>query len=1061
MAFSPPNNTESELNRQQEVERLQKSWSARGTRSMARDLTVALAAVVVLVFVAIVLVDLWLWQQRSSLDQEQALDQITTFLEDSLPLPLWNLDNEGVARIGDAFMSNDIVSELSIHEAYGETMFQKANPGVSTDRNYSFDIIFGEEVVGKVELGVTIRKYEVARTELLKYNLVIMVVLVVIVAVSTRFLIHRILKKPLKQFLDGIERIARGEYADSAQHIEQSELRTIMANFHYMGVQIRKREETLNEINRKLEKEVLVRRRAEENLRSEQETIRNLNRALELRVKSRTEQLEKTNQDLEMAMEKAQHLAKEAETATQAKSNFLASMSHEIRTPMNAILGMLYLTLKTELSPNQRNHLLKAEGAAKSLLGIINDILDFSKIEAGKLQIENIEFELDKVMQQTVDTVTMLAEQKALEFLVRQDVGIPVRLMGDPLRIGQILLNLCSNAIKFTSEGEVELAVELGERDADSLGLHISVRDTGIGMTDEQQQRLFQKFSQADQSNTRRFGGTGLGLTISKNLANLMGGDVYIERSVRGEGTTMGCILRLGIVADSRSYRETLLEQTGTLLEGLRVLVVDDNAVSREILGESMRQFHLEVDETDCGEFAIDLLAKATDRPYDAVLMDWRMPQMNGDEVTRAIRADTRILSQPKVIMVTAYEREDVIQAAHSAGVDNFLSKPVSPSMLLDTLLSTLKQVRLATVPHNRHGVATQNGAASCAGAHVLLVEDNEINREFAEELLHGMDIKVSIAVNGLEAVSKVEEMAYDAILMDIQMPELDGLEACRRIRALSKSAGDRFARVPIIAMSALAMAGDRERSLDAGMNDHVTKPIDPVRLAKVLDQWIDLPEERRFTATDNPAESDTQASDKADLLALQHIDAAQGIYRIGGKPEAYRRQLKRFAERYADGVQMLQTTLDKQGLEAGEDYCHALKGVSGNIGAYELAVCVTELDNRLKQGEFPEASQMEGFAQNLKQVINEISGLTAPAAPVASAELRMEELPACLAVLSSALKSDLGKALSQLDDLQAGLKGSKYEQTIEAIAAQMEEFHIDEALVLIDGLRMRLEKDE
>ncbi|MBL8452897.1 MAG: response regulator, partial [Zoogloea sp.] len=450
------------------------------------------------------------------------------------------------------------------------------------------------------------------------------------------------------------------------------------------------------------------------------------------------------------ALEEMIHAKTLAEEASRMKSDFLATMSHEIRTPMNAIIGMLYLALNAELSPSLHNYLSKAQGAAHSLLGIINDILDFSKIEAGKLEVESIEFGLDSVLEQLKDSIGLQAEQKGIEFLIRYDVTLPPVLVGDPLRLGQIMLNLCSNAIKFTEKGEVELAFHSLSSTDDELMLHFSVRDTGMGMAPELVQRLFQKFTQADQTTTRRFGGTGLGLAISKHLAELMGGRLWIEESYPGRGTTVCCTVRLQIAREARADRRERVEQASPLLRDIRILVVDDNEVSREILAEMLRFFHLNVTVASNGASAMGILQDTAGRPFDIVLMDWRMPPMNGDEVTRRIHANPAIQPKPKVIMVTAYGREDVIRAAEQAGVAGFLVKPVSPSILLDTLLTSLGRGRLF---EEQSGDTPRNGICDFRGARLLLVEDNEINREFATELLHRMNTQVDCAVNGQEAL--------------------------------------------------------------------------------------------------------------------------------------------------------------------------------------------------------------------------------------------------------------------------------------------------------------------
>jgi PAS domain S-box-containing protein len=387
--------------------------------------------------------------------------------------------------------------------------------------------------------------------------------------------------------------------------------------------------------------------------------------------------------------------AKEAaEAATIAKSDFLANMSHEIRTPMNAILGMLYLAMRTELSPAQHNYISKAQNAANSLLGIINDILDFSKIEAGKLEIESIEFSLDTVLEQLSDAISFQAEKKGLEFLIRHDVNIPQRLIGDPLRLGQVLLNLCSNAVKFTEAGEVELSFSNLNADANAINIEICVRDTGIGMTREVQNSLFHKFTQADQTTTRKFGGTGLGLAISKLLVELMGGQIWIASSQPGVGTIICCTVSFRIAQQIRDRQHELLEQAGPQLKGIRVLVVDDNEAARDILAEILRSFQLDVRVAADGRSAIEQLQAAAHNPFDVVLMDWSMPGMNGDEATRLIHADSAIPRQPRIVIVTSYGREEVLKLSEQAGADGFLLKPVTPSTLFCPYWGALSSLR-------------------------------------------------------------------------------------------------------------------------------------------------------------------------------------------------------------------------------------------------------------------------------------------------------------------------------------------------------------------------------
>jgi PAS domain S-box-containing protein len=691
--------------------------------------------------------------------------------------------------------------------------------------------------------------------------------------------------------------------------------------------------------------------------------------------------------------------AKEAaEAATLAKSDFLANMSHEIRTPMNAILGMLYLAMKTEMSPTLENYLKKTRAAANSLLGIINDILDFSKIEAGKLHIESIDFDLDTVLDQLTDTIGFQAEEKGLEFLIRYDMNIPQWLIGDPLRLGQVLLNLCGNSVKFTETGELELSFEKEDISETEIILKISVRDTGIGMTSEVQTRLFQKFTQADQSTTRRFGGTGLGLAISKLLIELMGGRIWIEKSQPGKGTTMCFTLPLKVAREGQAFQPEFVDQAGPMLKGIRIMVVDDNTVAREILSEMLNSFQIDVSTAVSGKSAIEQLKSASTAPFDVVLMDWRMPGMNGDEVTRRIRSDQSIRHQPKVVMVTAYGREEVIKMADQAGVNGFLIKPVSPSTLLDTILSVLGRVRVL----GGGGIKSEKGSATTSpdygGMQLLLVEDNEINREFAVDLLHSMNFAVDEAINGEKAVAMVQQRTYDGVLMDIQMPVMDGMEATRRIRALGQqSGGECFLSLPIIAMTAMAMTEDAAKCLQAGMDDFITKPVDPDRFRTTLAKWLkpdnDVADKRSFP---DMASSETGYQDiPADLLALKNVDAAMGVRRIGGNTGAFRKQLQRFRKHYGSAVNELQHLVMEKGILAGEEYCHALKGVVGNISANELFASISGIDALLRQGIKPDNEQFESMRQILLKTVNEIDGLVATEKeqPIATKVLKRDEL--------------------------------------------------------------------
>jgi len=796
---------------------------------------------------------------------------------------------------------------------------------------------------------------------------------------------------------------------------------------------------------------------------------------------------------LRAALEEIRRARDLAEEATRLKSEFLANMSHEIRTPLNAILGMLYLAQKAELPHAVRTQLGKAQGAAHSLLGIINDILDFSKIEAGKIELDEIEFGFEGLIEHLVDTIGPQAEQKGLEFLVRYDAAIPRGLLGDPLRLGQILLNLCGNAVKFTERGEIELAFRCLEASDTRLLMQICVRDTGIGLTPETQAHLFEKFSQADQSTTRRFGGTGLGLAITRSLVELMGGRIWVEDSRPGSGTTLCCTLNLKIAPAAQARRQALVAEAGQLLAGIRVLVVDDNLVSREILTEMLARIHVRYDTAPSGPAALEAL-RAAPLPYDLVLMDWRMPGMNGDEATQRLLNDPAIHPKPKVVMVTAYGGEDVIRQAELAGANGFLFKPVSPSLLLDTLVTVLGRGQLpglapwsgpaqAGQPAGRQaGQEAGPGrtlAPALTSARILLVEDNDINREFATELLRSEGLRVEEATNGLEALAKVQTGDFDAVLMDIQMPVMDGLEATRRIRALAAApGGERFTLLPIIAMTAQAMAGDKQKTLAAGMNEHITKPVNPEQLMATLARWVrppllglacggaetSLPAHGQAPAP-SPAAPAAEAQGGALLAGLTSLDASTGLRRIGGKFAAYRRQLERFRGRYEEAVVELERRLAEEGIPAAEAYCHALKGVTGNLGALALFDQIARLDEALKQGQTPTPAALEALRQRLAEVMADIDRLRAREAlasagasdAAAPAPLQPDQVRDLLARLDQALQCDLGAAEPLIDSLRAGLRDSPLETEVVSLAAQVDIFDIDAARQSLAALSARL----